>query len=510
MPYSLFKQRIIVTGLILGLLLASIEQTVVTTAMPTIVKELGGLSVYSWVFSIYMLTSTASMPLYGKLADVYGRKTMYIIGMLLFLAGSVLCGLSTGMTGLIVSRGIQGIGAGALMPIAFTIMADLFPPEQRGKFMGTFSAVFTLASLLGPTVGGILVQYAHWSSVFYLNLPIGIPALLLIAFSLKERTGSEQRHVDWFGAITFTSAIVAVLLALVLGGEPHAGAAGSGWLSAPVIGLLSAGVLLLCLFLWMETKVKEPLIPLALFRHRLIASSSITGFLISAAMFGAIAYIPLYLQGVIGASPSAAGYTLTPLMLASAITSTLCGRLMSKLSYRAILIPSFLFMAAGFCLLSRMTIETTMTQIVITLILTGLGMGAVFPVLGTAAQSAVEWNMRGVATSMSQFCRSIGGTIGVSVLGALLAARTASGLLQGGRSIPADQVQQYANPQLLLDAGARAALPQPILESLQLVFSDALQAVFAASAVCVVLALAASLWMGNHRLVQPSSDKKSA
>jgi len=500
MTYTPTGQRMVIASLILGLILASVEQTVVSTAMPTIVKELGGLSVYSWVFAIYMLTSTASMPLYGKLADLYGRRKMFLLGLFLFLLGSALCGLSGSMAWLIASRGIQGVGAGALMPIAFTIIADMFPPERRGKFMGMFGSVFMLSSLLGPTLGGVLVQYGHWSAIFYLNLPIGIVAYVLMASALKESIGSEKRQVDWLGAITFTGAIVATLLALVMGGEqPEAGY----WTSAPAIGLLAAGLILLALFVWIESKAREPLIPLQLFRIRLVTFSGISGFFISAAIFGAIAYIPLYAQGVVGVSPSIAGYTLTPLMLASVATSSFSGRLMNRLPYRTILAASFLLMAAGFFLLSRMTAHTTVAQLVVIMIVIGLGMGAVFPTLGTAAQSAVDWRMRGVATSSNQFFRSVGGTIGVSVLGALLTQRMTS--LQASSAAEADQAQQYANPRLLLDAEARAALPPQMLEALQQTFGDALQYVFAAGLAFVLLALACCLWMGSERLVQSSA-----
>jgi len=509
MDYSKTKVRLITTGLLLGLVLSSIEQTVVSTAMPTIVKELGGLSLYSWVFTMYMLTSTATMPIYGKLADLYGRKKVYLVGLFLFLIGSLLCGFSGSMTELILSRGIQGLGAGALMPVAFTIIADLFSPEKRARFMGLFSAVFTLSSILGPAVGGLLVEYGNWNAIFFLNLPIGIPVFCLIAYALQESMASEKRSVDWLGAVTFMAAIVSILLALVMGGEQQRAMNREGWCSSLVVTLFSTGLLLLVLFIWIEAKVKDPIIPLHLFRIRPLLFSNLTGFFASAALFGGIAYIPLFVQAVIGVSPSMAGYALTPLMLASVVTSTLSGRMMNKFSYRTILTMSLALMTIGFFLLSRMTAATSIGQMLLIMVITGLGMGSIFPTVGTAAQNAVDMRNRGVATSSNQFFRSIGGTIGVSVLGSLLAERLAAGISQIGRdvqSIPSEQWEQLSNPQVLLQPEARASIPQELLQALQAVFSDALSLVFAAGMIFVLVALVASIFMGRARLAEAAKN----
>jgi predicted MFS family arabinose efflux permease len=324
--------------------------------------------------------------------------------------------------------------------------------------------------------------------------------------SLKEKIGAGKRHIDGLGAATITGSVVSILLALMIGGEHQGAERAYGWTSAPVIGLFSAGILLLGLFLWIETKAREPIVPLQLFRIRALAASGLSGFFVSAAIFGAIAYIPLYVQGVAGASPAAAGYSLVPLMLASAVTSTVSGRLMSRLSYRAIVVPSLALTGIGFFLLCRMTAETSGVQLAANLVITGLGMGAIFPTLGTAAQSAVDWSMRGVATSSNQFFRSVGGTIGVSVLGTLLAERMKSGLLRlsDEQTLPADQLRHLADPQVLLDAQSRASLPQEALLELQHVFTDALSLVFRAGLAFVCLSLLAGLFLGSARLVKPS------
>ncbi|WP_134687550.1 MDR family MFS transporter [Brevibacillus migulae] len=507
MDASKMKVRLITAGLLLGLVLSSLEQTVVSTAMPAIVKELGGLSLYSWVFTLYMLTSTVTMPIYGKLADLFGRKKVYLVGLSLFLGGSALCGFAGSMLELILYRGIQGLGAGALMPVAFTIIADLFPPEKRARFMGVFSAVFTLSSILGPTVGGFLVEYGDWSFIFFLNLPIGIPAFFLIAYALQESMAMEKRRVDWIGAVTFTAAVVSILLALVMGGEQHQGEINQGgWGSPLVVALFSTGLLLLALFVWIENKVTEPMIPLHLFRIRTLLFSNLTGFFASGALFGGIAYIPLFVQAVIGVSPSMAGYSLTPLMLASVVTSTISGRLMKKLSYRAILIVSLALMTAGFFLLSRMTAATSIGEMILLMAITGLGMGAIFPTVGTAAQNAVDMRNRGVATSTNQFFRSIGGTIGVSILGSLFAERLAAGISRIRMNIPEEHWQQVSDPQVLLQPETRASMPQEMVQALQYVFSDALSIVFALGMGFVLVSLVTSTFMGQARLVEAAKS----
>ncbi|MBP1991861.1 MDR family MFS transporter [Paenibacillus eucommiae] len=506
------KAGIITTGLLMGLVLSSLDQTIVSTAMPTVVKGLGGLPLYSWVFAIYMLVSTITMPIYGKLADLFGRKRMYLMGLFLFLLGSVLCGLAGTMRELIVFRGIQGLGAGALMPIAMTIVGDIYPPEKRGRFMGLFGAVFAICSILGPMLGGLIVEHISWGWIFYVNLPIGMAAFYLIAVSLKESKSDEKRSIDWLGAITLSGAIGSILLALVLGGNEQGQGAGAklAWDSPEIVVLFCMGAILLALFIWIETQAKEPIIPLQLFGIRAIAFGNMAGFFMSAGMFGAIVYIPLFVQGVIGGSSSITGYILTPLMLSTIITSTAGGRLMSRLTFRMILIPSLALMAVGFFFLSQLTVDTSRFQIVMIMIITGLGMGAVYPALGTAAQSAVDSRSRGVATSSSQFFRSMGGTIGVSVLGSLLSQRMAAGLTELnsklGASFSPEQLQHYTNPQVLLDSNASSLLPQEVILGLRHVYSEALAYVFLAGLVFVGLGLVASFFLGNARLIpKPAS-----
>ncbi|RXZ82102.1 DHA2 family efflux MFS transporter permease subunit [Paenibacillaceae bacterium] len=506
------KVGLITIGLLMGLFLSSLDQTIISTAMPTVIKELGGFSFYSWVFTVYMLASTSTMPIYGKLADLFGRKRVYLIGITIFLTGSVLCGFARSITELIIFRGVQGLGAGALLPISMTIVADIYPPDKRGKFMGLFGAIFAISSIIGPALGGLIAEQWNWGWIFYMNIPIGIPALLLIAIAMKESKSKVQLSVDWFGAMTLTVAVLSFLLALVLGGTNQESSASYAWTSPQIIGLFGTGAVFLALFLWIETKVREPIIPLQLFKIRTIAIGNIVGFFMSAGMFGAIVYIPLFVQGVIGVNSTMSGYVLIPLMLSSIVTSIIGGRLMSKVSYRAILVPSMILMTVGFIFLSQITVDTTKMQMVCYMIITGLGMGAVYPIVGTAAQSAVNSSTRGVSTSSSQFFRSIGGTIGISVFGSLLSQQLNSGLIELNKkfdTFSVEQLEVLANPQALLDSGTLISLPPEVFMALREVFSHALDKVFLGGLIFVGIGFIASIFIGNARLVEKKSLQKS-
>ncbi|MEK8127981.1 MDR family MFS transporter [Paenibacillus filicis] len=499
----------VLTGLLAGLFLSTLDQTIVSTAMPNVVQELGGFSLYSWVFTVYMLASTTTMPIYGKLADIWGRRTMYVTGCLLFLIGSALCGQAGSMTELIVFRGIQGLGAGALMPISMTIVADLYPPEKRGKFMGLLGAAFALSSILGPVLGGVIVEQWGWGWIFLINLPIGIPALLLVATSLQEQKRSIKPVIDWLGALTLSSATVSILLALVWAGDIPGSAMSYSWSSPVIIGLLAAGAGLLAVFLWIQTKTKEPLLPLRLFRVRTITVGHVVGFFMSAGMFAAIVYLPLFAQAVLGVSSARAGYILMPLMLAVVVTSVAGGRLMSRLSYRALLVPSLALMTIGFIGFSQLGVDTSGVQLIGFMIIAGLGMGAVYPTVGTAAQSAADIQDRGVATSSSQFFRSMGGTVGISVLGSLLTRSVAAGtvgLKEQAGGMPAERLENLSDPQLLLNAGARLSLPPELLAGLQRVWSESLGTLFTGGLIFVIIALAASFGLGRARLVEKRQE----
>ncbi|WP_426446368.1 MDR family MFS transporter [Paenibacillus sp. S-38] len=504
MSTEMKEQRLITWGLLLGLILSSIDQTIVAAAMPNVLGEWGALSLYSWAFSAYMLASTVTMPLYGRLADWFGRKITYMAGMGLFLLGSLLCGMAGGMGSFTAFRAVQGLGAGALMPVAFTIAADVFPPERRGRFMGLFSAVFAVSSIVGPALGGWMTELWSWRGIFWINLPIGAAALYFVSRGLQEGDRRPVRpSIDWWGAVLLTGGVTSLLLALVMGGTSYR------WGSVPIMGLFSASAVLLGAFIRVELRVKEPVIPLGLFRRKTLGYGSLAGFFVSAGMFGAIMYVPLYAQGVMGLSASAAGSMLTPLMLSAAVTSMACGRWMLRATFRGILLPSLSLMLAGFLLLSRLDADSSLLELLLSLTVTGLGMGAVYPALGTAAQHAVTWQERGAATSCSQFFRSIGGTLGVSVLGSLLAGRmtvllepAAKGQLsaKGLQLAPGTHLEQ-----LLLDPAGRASLPPEALKAAEAALGSAIGEVFLAGAVFVGIGLTACTLLGRARLVQSSS-----
>jgi EmrB/QacA subfamily drug resistance transporter len=501
--------RLIVIGLMIGLLLSALDQTIVSTAMPTVINKLHGFNLYSWVFSIYMLTSTTAIPIFGKLADLYGRRPIYLVGMGFFIVGSALCGLSHNMTELIVFRGIQGIGAGALMPLAMTIIGDIYPPDQRGKMQGIFGAVFGLSSILGPGAGGFIVDHWSWQWIFYVNLPFGIIAAIILSIALKENVKKEKHSIDWFGALTLVGAIVSILLGLVLAGNTDQPGTHYAWGSPQIIGLFSIGAILIGIFLLIESKAKEPIIPLYLFKNRVITIVSISGFFMGTGMFGAITYIPLFVQGVVGESASKAGYILTPLMLSLIFASIVGGRIISKLTYRTIIMVSMMIMGLGFYLMSTMNVETTNLTVVFYMIITGLGMGSLMPTFTIAVQSAVGPELRGVATSSSQFFRSIGGTMGVSIMGAILATKMASGLTDVSKTlteVPAATLQKFSNPQLLLSADTRASMPPAVFHAVQKVLAHSIDWIFITGVIFVVIGVIAAFFLGNARLKKSEAD----
>ncbi|WP_248924280.1 MDR family MFS transporter [Paenibacillus hamazuiensis] len=510
MPIEPKKKWLILTGLLLGLLLSALDQTIVSTAMPTVVKDLGGLALYSWVFSIYMLASTTVMPIFGKLSDLYGRRRMYLIGMGFFIAGSALCGLASNMTELIVFRGLQGIGGGALFPLALTIIGDVFTVEERGKFSGIFSGVFALSSIVGPAVGGFITEHWRWEWIFYINLPLGIAAFAIIALALEGTANRIKRPIDWLGAITMSGSIVSFLLGLVLagGGEKGGAAMHYAWNSLPVVGLLVLAAVLLALFLWIETKAEEPIVPLQLARNRVFVMSNTAIFFMSAGMYCMIAYIPLFVQGVIGVRPSAAGYILMPMMLSVSASSIIAGRLVRKVAFRTLIVPGMLLMSAGLLLMSRVDVHTGSWEMTAYMILTGLGIGPLMPSVTVAVQSAVGASMRGIATSNVQFFRSMGGTIGVNVMGGVLSLGMAKGLSTPGdrlASAAPAQLKSLADLQILLNPEKRVSLPQDVLTALQHLLANALHGVFLAGFAAAVIGLIAGLCLGKARL--PKREK---
>jgi EmrB/QacA subfamily drug resistance transporter len=425
--------------------LAALDQTIVSTALPTIVGELGGLEHLSWVVTSYLLATTASTPLYGKLGDMYGRKPVFLVAILIFLVGSVLSGFSRTMGELIAFRAVQGLGAGGLMVGAQAIIADVVPPRDRGRYMGLIGSVFAVASVAGPLLGGFFVEAISWRWVFYVNLPVGVVAVLIIVFRLHLHTPSTRHAIDYLGATLLTAGVSAIILVTTWGGNQYP------WGSATIIGLALAGVVLIGLFVAQESRAEEPIIPLKLFRSAVFSVASSLGFMIGLAMFGAITFIPIFLQLVYGVSPTSSGLRMLPLMAGLLSASIISGRVISRIGrYKPFPIAGCAVTTLGMFLLSRLEVETPPWLASVFMLVVGVGIGLTMQVLVLAVQNCAPPRDIGVATSAATFFRSMGGSLGVALFGAIFAARLADELAQfpaeiaarftGGLNISPDEV----------------------------------------------------------------------
>ncbi|GAC1695882.1 MAG: MDR family MFS transporter [Ktedonobacteraceae bacterium] len=415
------QAKIIVTiALMLGMALASLDATIVGTAMPSIVGKLGGITLYSWVFSIYLLTSTTTVPIYGKLADLYGRKPLFLFGATLFLIGSAASGAAQSMEQLIIFRAIQGLGAGAVLPIVLTIIGDIFALEERAKIQGLFSGVWGLSSIIGPAVGGIIVDNFSWRWVFFINIPFGLLSMLLLLFTLKENVERKKHHLDYLGTVTLTGSVVALLFALLQGGTTWA------WNSLPSIALFVTAIALFLLFVRTEQRAEEPILPLVLFKNPIITISSIGGVVLGVLMFGITSYVPLFVQGVKGGSATSAGITLGPLLLAWPIAATISGKIVIRYGYRITAVSGMFSAAIGVAMATLFNAQTSLSFIIVAMVFIGTGLGFTSSVFILSVQNAVPWNMRGVATATTQFFRTMGGTVGVAIMGTILNAQMAT------------------------------------------------------------------------------------
>jgi len=408
---------LIFSGLMLGMFLAALDQTIVATALPTIVNDLHGLNHISWVVTAYLLTSTVSTPLYGKLSDQLGRKGIFQFAIVVFLVGSVLSGLSQNMGELIAFRGIQGLGAGGLMAMAFTIIADVVSPRERGRYQGYFGAVFALASIAGPLLGGVFTEQLSWRWIFYINVPIGIVALVVTSVVLKLPFRRQAHDIDYFGAVLLIFGISATLLVTVWGGTQYA------WSSPVILSLSVVAAVLIAVFIVWEHHASEPILPPSLFHNGVFRVTASVSFLLAMVMFGAIIYLPLYLQLVDGVSPTISGLLLVPLMLGLLATSILSGQVVSRTGrYKVFPIVGSLLMVLGMYLLSTLDLQTSHLVMSGYIIVLGAGMGMTMQIMVLATQNAVEGRMIGTATAAVTFFRSLGGAFGTSLFGAIFIA----------------------------------------------------------------------------------------
>ena len=412
------RKRVIFSALMLVVLLASLDQTIVSTALPTIVGDLGGLSHLSWVVTAYLLSSTITGPLYGKFGDLYGRKIVLQTAIVLFLVGSALCGLAQNMAELISFRALQGLGAGGLIVVAIAVIGDVIPPRDRGRYQGLFGAVFGVSTVIGPLIGGFFVDNLSWRWIFYVNLPIGALAFLVIGATFHAPVERVQHAIDYLGAVLLAGGLTCIVLLTSLGGTTYA------WRSPEIVALGVIGVVLLVLFPFAERGATEPILPLSLFRSRIFVVCSAIGFIIGIALFGAVTFLPLFLQIVRGRSPTSSGLQLTPMMAGLLVTSIASGQLISRTGrYRPYPIAGTAIATAGMGLLAQLNVHTTMVATSLYMLVLGLGLGMVMQVLVLAVQNAVPANVMGVATSGSIMFRQIGGSVGIAVFGAIFANR---------------------------------------------------------------------------------------
>lgn len=457
------RKQVVITlgGVMLAQFLASLDQTVVGTAMPRIVTDLGGFSQYTWIVTAYMIASTVTVPIVGRLSDMFGRKWFLTAGIAIFIIGSVLCGISQTMTQLIAFRAFQGIGAGAIMGMAFTIIGDLFPPAERGKYAGFMAGVFGLSSIIGPTLGGFITDNLSWHWVFFVNIPLGVIAIFLFVFFFPHVKPAVRKHnVDFLGIVTLTLFVVPLMLALSWGGVEYA------WDSKPIISMFDFSALMLLLFVIVERQAKEPILPLWILRNRIVGVSFLVIFLTGFGMFAGIIFIPLFFQGVLGKSATASGSFLTPMMLGMICGSLLSGQLLSRAGghYRLQGGVGIAIMAVGSYLLSRMTAETGYATAVMNIVVSGFGLGITMPVFTIAVQNAVPYAVMGIATSSTAFFRTLGGAFGLAVAGSVMSSRFSSeffGNLPSSVSavMPSQQLSQMVNnPQALFSSDALSQL----------------------------------------------------
>ena len=483
---------VIVIALMLGMSLAALDTTIVGTALPSIVGKLGGFDLYSWVFSIYLLTSTTTVPIYGKLADLYGRKRVFLFGIAVFLVGSVASGASQSMEQLILFRAIQGLGAGAVVPLVLTIIGDIFDLHERARVQGFFSSVWGVASVVGPAAGGLIVDHFSWRWVFFINIPFGLLSAILLFFAFDEHVKRTRPTLDYAGTLALTGSIVALLFALLQGGSSWA------WISPQSIGLFAVFVVLLVFFIWLEQRAAEPILPLTLFRNRIIAVSSLGGLILGVTMFGITTYVPLFVQGVKGGSGTDAGIVLTPLLFSWPVASVISGKLILNFGYRKVAVVGAILTTIGAGLLVFFNQGTGLVVIVGSMLLVGTGLGMSSMVFILAVQNAVPWKLRGVATASTQFVRTIGGTIGVAFMGTILNAQVAehfAPIFAHFASVTAHLPQNVAPANMLLTANIRSLVPADFLQQLQGALAQSLFWVYLVVFVLMAISLIAMFWI---------------
>ncbi|WCK54940.1 MDR family MFS transporter [Aneurinibacillus sp. Ricciae_BoGa-3] len=481
------NRKAVLISIMLSMFMASIEGTIVATAMPNIVAELGGFSLFSWVFSVFLLMQAVTIPIYGKLSDLFGRKPVFILGITVFLVGSTLCGFARTMTALILFRLIQGFGAGAVQPIASTIVGDMYTLEERAKIQGYLSSVWGISSIVGPALGGVFVQYVHWSWVFWLNIPLGVAAIVGISLFLHEGIEKHNPGIDYAGSILLMVWVSSLILILTQGGTRFA------WTSGPIILLAVVFVVTIALFWLRETRADAPVMPLRIWRNRLIAVANFASLTTGAVMIGVSSFLPTYVQGVMGYSPIVAGFTLSAMSFGWPVASAIGGRLMMKIGFRKNALIGGCSLVAGAAILLSIHPQQSLYITGAGALLIGVGMGFASTTFIVSIQSSVDWETRGAATAGNMFMRILGNTIGAALFGGLLNNRLQNELSLHGLHIPLDQITGG-----LLHTGKNAMLPAT-LHVIQQALHGSLHAVYFGVLILAVASLAIIFFLPQLR-----------
>ncbi len=479
----------ILIAILLAMFLAALDQTIVGTALPTIVTQLRGNDYYTWVVTMYLLTATISGPIYGKLSDLFGRRPMVMIGVSLFLTGSALSGLSQEMWQLVAARGLQGLGAGAIFPIALAVIGDLFTPAERGKYQGLFGAVFGISALIGPALGGFLTDNVGWHWVFFVNLPIGAVALVIIWRLLPPIKHPERaRSIDYLGSAAFAAALVPILIGLT-------NKQTMDWSNPAVGGLILVGLALSAVFVWVESRASEPILPLSLFRNRSIRVSLLAVFLAGFGFFGAIIFIPRWFQVVLGSSATESGYQILPLLAGLIVSSVVSGQVISRTGrYRWLIVISMALLAVGLLLMTQLRGDTSLPEIWFWMVVAGMGIGPTLAAFTIVVQNAAPFAQLGAATGALTFFRQVGGTVGLAIGGTLFGSALATEIPRqvANAGIPAELAQRFASGGAASDLGGVGGLAKALAnvpEQFRAMVTTGVHEAFS-------LAIASALWVG--------------
>ncbi|WP_156252649.1 MDR family MFS transporter [Pseudactinotalea terrae] len=484
--------RAVFIGLMIGMFVAAISQTIVSPALPIIVAELGGMEHYSWLATSAMLASAVVVPVVGKLSDLYGRRPFYIAGLVVFMAGSVLSGIAQDFWWLVGARVIQGLGMGTLMPLSQVIIGDLIPPRHRGKYQGIMGAVFGICSIAGPLAGGVITDNFGWRWLFFVGIPFGLVGLVFIVKNLHLPHTPRKAVIDVWGIITLTVALVAILLATSWGGTTYP------WSHLNVVGLYVVGVVALVAFVMIERRAVEPVIPLRLFRNRTFTASNIASLTVAMGMFGAIFYIPVYAQGVLKADATSSGAIVMPMSLSMIVLSMVIGVLITRTGkYKAFMVAGTVLMLTGFGLLTQLHYGSSYAQLTLAMVVLGLGLGATMQTYTLVVQNTAEHRDLGIATSATQFFRSAGGTVGIAVLGTVMAGRLQSSIVEHLDPAAAAQMPEGTEIGIdaVLDPTVLAGLPDAVEDAIRMGLADALHQVFVVAIPIVLIAAVATLFI---------------